>query len=596
MGERGGTWGVRTGEILALDRGAKEAVARKDRAEAVRLWSGALALLEASGDASGMSTVLHAMAEACADADDFQRAFTFWERALELDRRLGNVRNEGVTLMCMVTARAMLGDARGAMDIGRRAIPLVEQSGDLRALLAGVNNLVRIAKRLDDRPLLDGLLKKMLDVSDRLGDKGSRGLAQSGLASLRMEAGEWAAAQEIWRAAHETFQQLGKVSDAAGALANLGIALAKTGDFDGAMETLQRSLTLFEELGDTSQQIAVLELMMQVARQKGDKMAAVKLWSRVVELGGAAAEAAVAGLYGDARSAEARGDLVRVGELITQMLELCSRAGDTQGLAVAFMAQGRLAYQAENWADAVKSWNLAVQNLSGKECVQVKQDVLSIMVQAYAHLGDVERAFAVLEDAKQADRARGVDPKGDANGLNAIAKALLQRGNAVRAVEVWQQAFDEYMHAGLVVPGAGVLNEVSRVQAVGGEVAKALATNEEALKLLSEPGMAKPLATVLANRGNILVNAGNEEAAIACWRRAAEIQVRVPDDHGRAISLANIGNALLRLGRPSEAMSLYQQALPLFEKFEDEENCQKVLKAMSISSGGGRGRPPATTN
>jgi tetratricopeptide (TPR) repeat protein len=517
-------------EATALDRAAREALARADPAEALRLWSQALDLLEAAGDLRAMAAVLHAMAETCAAREQFGRALDFWQRALNLTERLGDAANQGLILTSMAVARGMSDDLPGGMACATRAIPLLEHAGDLRALLAALDVAGRLAARVAPATA-DVVLERMIEVADAVGEKQLKGEALDGLGSWHASAERWAAAEELFERAYDTFRSAGNLRSAAIELANVDEARFKQGK--------------------------------PARHHREDDRPAV--------------------IYREAKVVEAQGDVARAVQLMKVVRDVCARSGDPSGVGAANIELGRFAQLAEDWSEAAAFWEQAVQALTGPEALQARQNSLYLQAHALARAGDPERSLAVLEEATRVDLARGVPPDDAADMLDDIAAALVRRGDSARGIALWERALEGCARAGNAPYRAKILAQLGEVLAVRGNVPRALAAIDEALQIFSEGGFVQHQATVLAKRGNIVAQTGQDQIAIGCWRAAADLQLKVGDDRGRGVSLENVANALVRSGRRADAVPFYQQALAIFEKVEDEESKQRVLQHMSTA-------------
>jgi tetratricopeptide (TPR) repeat protein len=177
-------------------------------------------------------------------------------------------------------------------------------------------------------------------------------------------------------------------------------------------------------------------------------------------------------------------------------------------------------------------------------------------------LGRLSEAIDCYDEAIRI-RRRLVEVEGRVELANYLAKALMNKGNALSALGHHNEAIDCYNEA---------IEIYRRLVEIEGRVE-----------------LANYLAMALMNKGAALRDLGRHREAIDCYEEAIGIFKRLVEVEGRvelgndlAGALMNKGNALSDLGRHSEALQCYDEGIGLWERIMAEG---KVHVAPSLIKG-----------
>jgi tetratricopeptide (TPR) repeat protein len=140
--------------------------------------------------------------------------------------------------------------------------------------------------------------------------------------------------------------------------------------------------------------------------------------------------------------------------------------------------------------------------------------------------GEYNRARESFETALgQAD-----DPADIASAMNALGNTFLRMGQPDRSLELYREALDISMNAGL--------DELSE--------------------------------TALANMGVARVNRGDNKGSIKYFEDALQLAKALDDDRGMRICLNNLASAFNNMGKHKDALAIYNDALHYAGKAEDK--------------------------
>jgi eukaryotic-like serine/threonine-protein kinase len=283
MGDRGAAAGMLTAEAFVLQSQGKTAAAR-------RAYEQAIPIFRETGDRSREAKTLNNFAALIYEEGDAAGVIPLLERSLAIKREIGDLQGSATTLVNMGNMLAEKGDARGARPRLEEALGISRRLEDTHGTALALRGLSRVHAR--EGRFDDGraALAEALALSRRSGD--AEGTAQAALAlgDLERKAGLADPARAAYREAIQEFGKIEEAGNAATAMINLadldvsagridsaralygqtlkmaldlasplveassryglGLTAARRGDAAGARTELEKSIALFEKLGD----------------------------------------------------------------------------------------------------------------------------------------------------------------------------------------------------------------------------------------------------------------------------------------------------------------------------------------------------------
>ncbi|MGA9141340.1 MAG: tetratricopeptide repeat protein [Methanocella sp.] len=138
--------------------------------------------------------------------------------------------------------------------------------------------------------------------------------------------------------------------------------------------------------------------------------------------------------------------------------------------------------------------------------------------------------FTKAKEFFEAALAQAGDPADIASAMNALGNTFLRMGQPDRSLELYREALDISMNAGL--------DELSE--------------------------------TTLANMGVARVNRGDHQGSIKYFEDALQLAKALDDDRGMRICLNNLASAFNNMGKHKDALAIYNDALHYAGKAEDK--------------------------
>lgn len=322
-----------------------------------------------------------------------------------------------------------------------------------------------------------------------------------------------------------------------------GWAQRRAGNFRQAIDSYERALALWHELGDAERQGRVECLLGKTWKQAGDADRARAAFDRALSmLGDDIAHRALAfnvlgQLAGDA------GDLVRARDYCRRDLELRREIGDLSGEAKAANNLGYAFDQLAESQQAITYYNraLALWRQIGDRAGEAL--TLHNRGKSYLYLGRGEEALDDLTEAL-ALRAELGDRRGQAATLNAMGQAL-ESGDGEETLR------------------------------------RAMGVYERALELAGKLGDLSRKAVAETNLGAIYVRLGRYDEALDAFVQAQAGFHELGLRQYEAVALHNLGWLFASQGRTEAAMGYSRQALDAFEEVHDLPGQVDVLKLIA---------------
>jgi tetratricopeptide (TPR) repeat protein len=347
------------------------------------------------------------------------------------------------------------------------------------------------------------------------------------LAELLRRDGPWADA--IVR--HAAAVRVGRLLDGrlglAGALNDLGDVLWLTGDFPGAIQALEESLGIYDDVGDDlGRANALLELGL-VRRGTGDFDGAAQILGESL------------GIYRD--------------------------LGDERGQANALLELGTTQRLTGDFPGAA-------ENL--EESLDIFRDIGSRLGQANAltnlgivrrRIGDFPGAAENLEESLDIFRDIG-SRLGQANALANLGIIGRLTGDLPAAADAAQEALGIYRDIGYRQGQANVASDLGVVRRLMGDFPAALRAAQEALGIFRDIGDMGGEAEALNEAGTLHRVRGDLTAAGTCHRLALDLSHKTGSPRDEAHALAGLARCALGAGKKSEAAAGLRQAQEIFKR------------------------------
>ncbi len=214
-----------------------------------RSWYGK-ALDEATllGEYLLQATVLTNISATYLDSDPSEAA-KFAEQSLDIKREY---RAPSSSVLCSLgnlgIAEAKCGAHEEALELFEDALEIAKGMNDPAAHARALLNVAIEKSLLGDFKNAKGIFRKALRLVNKADDKETRRLLQQAFAVRAAEDGDYRQAERMFAELHRTWLDYGRLGDAAIALHDRALCLAKLGSLQIARDTLNQALTQFEKL------------------------------------------------------------------------------------------------------------------------------------------------------------------------------------------------------------------------------------------------------------------------------------------------------------------------------------------------------------
>jgi protein O-mannosyl-transferase len=299
-------------------------------------------------------------------------------------------------------------------------------------------------------------------------------------------------------------------------LLNLGVALASTGDWEGAVSQYKKSIELNSGLATTYLNLgAALEAL-------GNPIDAMHQYARAID-----EDPRLMPAYNSLADA-----LTKYGFLAEALEVRRIVAGLEPSSAPALRALALAFQQSGNLPEAVETYR---KSLEIEPCHSPTHINLG---RAFVELGDLPAAVRELTKAVE------TDPASVAAQLN-LGYALQESGNLAEASRAYENAIR------IDPECVGAYNNLALILRKAGKATEALRNS------LKAADIAPQLPLVHNNLGLALEETGKHLEALSAFRRALEI------DPYQAETYSNIGSVLMKSGRLREALERYNRAIEI---------------------------------
>ncbi|MBD2069516.1 tetratricopeptide repeat protein [Leptolyngbya sp. FACHB-671] len=356
----------------------------------------------------------------------------------------------------------------------------------------------------------------------------------------------------------------------ADALLQRGHEQYQTSQFQAALQSLQRALGIYQDIGDRT----------------GEKSALTGLGSTHLNLGN----------YSNAL------DYYQQSLSIAQ--EESDQAGEGRTLAYIALAYSNLGQPTQALDYYQQSLSIA-QELGDRS---IQGNILITLVGIYHHLGDYSQSLNYAQEAlflaqQTSDRAQEVrilgsigeihrsrgqyrqalnhhqqalaiaQEEGDEDGegliFNNIGAVYSNLGQYSQALHYLEQALANRREIGDRLGEGLTLNNIGEVHVILGQSAQALTYFQQALTLLQEVGSSSQTGLVLSNIGKGYTHLGQYPQALSSLRQALTLAQQTSNRAVEILALGGLGFVYNHIGQHSQALDYYQQALTITQQIGD---------------------------
>lgn len=252
----------------------------------------------------------------------------------------------------------------------------------------------------------------------------------------------------------------------------------------------------------------------------------------------------------------------RVANSSTQEIPLVAASNHARSDAATLLNQGRMAYEAGRYTEAVNSWQQAEQAYQKQDNQLHRAISLNYLSLARQELGQWQSAEQDIDQSLEILQTEIINSNGAvlAQALNTQGSLLLAKGKSEEALAIWQQAATTYENAGDKIGAIG--SQINQAQAL-----QALGLHRRSQKLLEEIAQdleqqSDPLLKALGFRslGSTLQIIGNLKDSQEMLQKSLALtqELNLPEE--TSATLLSLGNNARLLENHQDAIAFYQEA------------------------------------
>jgi CHAT domain-containing protein len=226
------------------------------------------------------------------------------------------------------------------------------------------------------------------------------------------------------------------------------------------------------------------------------------------------------------------------------------------------MQQGRSAYQAGRYVEAIALWQQAFTTYQAQDDGLNQAIALNALSLAHQQLGNWSEATTAITDSLellQAHQNRNVNHSLLGQAFNTQGSLQFAQGQTEQALESWKDATTAYTTAGDVERRLGSLINQAQAQQALGLFLQARQTLNEVERSLQQQPDSELKAIGLHSLGNVLLQVGNLPDAQRVLQQSLAIAELSAPQHISAV-LLSLGNLARTQQDFAGAVALYQQA------------------------------------
>ena len=320
----------------------------------------------------------------------------------------------------------------------------------------------------------------------------------------------------------------------------LGGILVRLGNFNEAVEVLQRSAAINETQNDRRGLAKVLNSLGGVLQRVG-------------------------------RFDKAEDAFKRSADIEHQL-------GNRRGQAMVLNSLGGVLQRVGRFDEAEDAFKRSYELLVEMEELRGQAMVLNSLGGVLQRVGRFDEAEDAFKHSADIEQELG-NKRGQAMVLNSLGGVLQRVGRFNEAEDAFKRSADIEQELGNKRGQAMVLNSLGGVLQRLGRFDEAEVAFKRSFAISEDLGDQRSLAMVLNSLGGVLQRVGRFDEAEVAFKRSYDLLVEMEELRGQAMVLNSLGGVLQRLGRFDEAEVAFKQSIQMGETLKDKVHLAKVRTA-----------------
>ena len=347
-----------------------------------------------------------------------------------------------------------------------------------------------------------------------------------------------------------------------------GMMLFYIGNYETALQYLEQSLAIQQQIGDRQGEGSTLNNISQIYDAKGDYETALRYLEQSLEISQQIGDRRGEGttLNNLATTAHAKGDYETALRYLEQALLIMQQIGDREGKGATLSNISQIHKVKGNYETALRylEKSLEIQQQIGDR--KGEGATLNNISQIYVAKSDYDTALQYLEQSLEISQQIG-DRRGEGTTLNNLATTAYAKSDYDTALQYLEQSLEISQQIG-DRQGEGItLSNIGQAHKVQGDYETALRYLEQSLAIQQQIGDLQGEGVTFNNISQIHKVRGNYETALRYLEQSLVIMQQIGDILGMATTLNNIGVIYLNQKNDAEsAIQFFIQSYQIFEK------------------------------
>lgn len=391
------------------------------------------------------------------------------------------------------------------------------------------------------------------------------------------ESGDFPKSLETYQKVLAIYQQIGAKDDIAKTLYAIGIIYNQTSQYYKAKDVLKQALVIYQELedkegiGDTLNSLGAIYKNLGQYSQALDFYQQALAISRKVGVGISSKETqetAALILNNIGLVYQSMGQYSQALEYYQQSLNLKQKIEDKLGVGHSLNNIGGVYYETGQYSQALKFFQQALANVQNAKVPIDKANILNNIGLVYSELGQYSKALKFYQQALVIRKNSG-DQDGEATTLHNIGFAYNQMKKYSQAINYYRQALAAFKKIGNQPKMGSTLNNLGYTYQQLGQYSQAIESLQQGLRILQKVGGRAVAGRTFDSMGSAYKGMGNYSQALASYQQALFLSREVGDKSAERITLSNIGD-LLAQNKPQLAIIFYKQSVNITESIRAE--------------------------
>ena len=361
----------------------------------------------------------------------------------------------------------------------------------------------------------------------------------------------------------------------------IGIYYLKKSDYSQAFENYQKSLKIYEEIGDKKGVSICLNNIGQLFSDQSNYPQALEYYQKSLkiykEINDRNEISSILNKIGNIYKKQ--GNYPQALESFQKSLEISIEIADKKGVSMCLNNIGQIHVYLGNYPKALEYYQKSLkiyEELGDKKGISRRLNNIGVISFNQGNYPQALESFQKsLEIFEEID-----DRKGISGCYNNIGLIYYKQGNYNQALESFQKSLKIYEEFNDKMRISGCLNNLGLINHDQGNYSKALEYYQKSLEIFEEIGDKEGISDCLDNIGTVYTDEGNYLQALEYYQKSLKIREDIGYKSGIGTSYESIGATYLEMNDFSEALDYTSRSLKIaneLSSLEAQKNAHEIL-------------------